>query len=103
MSYYTIQAVIISLLVILGIHYLITKVLFNEKKYKNKIKKKVVFKLPQEEEQVENPNSENPSFENSIPESPKPSKEIQETSKDLNDMKNDIMDFMNSNEIYGKE
>ena len=50
MSYYTVQAIVISLAIIIGIHYLITKVLFNEKNYKKKMKKKVVFDLPTEAE-----------------------------------------------------
>lgn len=91
MSYYTVQAIIISLLVIIGIHYLITNVLFNEKKYKNKMKKKVVFKLPQEEnEELESDNVA-------------PSQESTDSSGDLSSMKNDIMEFMDTNEIYQKE
>lgn len=91
MSYYTVQAIIISLLVILGIHYLITNVLFNEKKYKNKMKKKVVFQLPQEEEkplEIENEDT---------------SQETIDSSGDLSSMKSDIMEFMDTNEIYQKD
>ena len=88
MSYYTVQAIIISLLVIIGIHYLITNVLFNEKKYKNKMKKKVIFKLPQEED-------EKLESENVVP----PQKST-DSSGDLSSMKNDIMEFMDTNEIY---
>ena len=47
---FTVQAIIISLLVIIGIHYLITNI-YLMKKYKNKMKKKVIFKLPQEEDE----------------------------------------------------
>ena len=90
MSYYTIQAVVISLAVIIGIHYLITKVLFNEKKYKNKMKKKVVFKLPQEEEKP-------------IEEHFESKEEPSDNTGDLSSMKNDIMEFMNTNEIYQNE
>jgi hypothetical protein len=90
MSYYTIQAVVISLAVIIGIHYLITKVLFNEKKYKNKMKKKVVFKLPQEQEKP-------------IEEHFESKEEPSDNTGDLSSMKNDIMEFMNTNEIYQNE
>ena len=91
MSYYTIQAIIISLLVIIGIHYLITKVLFNEKKYKNKMKKKVVFQLPQDEEKT-------PEIDNVDT-----SQESTDSNGDLSSMKNDIMEFMDTNEIYQKD
>ena len=91
MSYYTVQAIIISLLVIIGIHYLITNVLFNEKKYKNKMKKKVIFKLPQEED-------EKLESENVVP----PQKST-DSSGDLSSMKNDIMEFMDTNEIYQRD
>lgn len=93
MSYYTAQAIFISLLVIIAIHYLITNVLFNEKKYKNKMKKKVVFQLPQEEEKT--PESDNLEITQS--------QETTDSSGDLSSMKNDIMEFMDTNEIYKKD
>lgn len=90
MSYYTIQAIVIALLVIIGIHYLITKVLFNEKKYKNKMKKKVVFQLPNEEQE-------------SVKEEQISQDEQSSSSGDLSSMKNDIMEFMDTNEIYQRD
>ena len=90
MSYYTIQAIVIALLVIIGIHYLITKVLFNEKKYKNKMKKKGVFQLPNEEQE-------------SVKEEQISQDEQSSSSGDLSSMKNDIMEFMDTNEIYQRD
>lgn len=82
MSYYTIQTTIFSLFIILFIHYVIEKLLQNDNKIKKK--PKVLFKLPVEEENIQEENKE----------------DMTDIKQDMKDMKQELLKFIDTNEIY---
>jgi cbb3-type cytochrome oxidase subunit 3 len=120
MFFLTLRSILGALVIILLIHFLLTNFIYNEKKNKNKQKKKVIFKLP-EEEQQENKNNKlkennlriNNIKENNYEENLEEINEesltenISENNKDENkedfdNMKNDIMKYIEKNELYDK-